>query len=70
MPAAWQEALLDEGYADMHEIMQTLQKVGFDGCIIPDHIPRMAEPGPCESLFSLSTVTVQLGTSQVASQRC
>ena len=41
MPAQWSETLLDDGYMDMHRVMQALQEVGFDGCAIPDHVPGM-----------------------------
>ena len=32
---------MDEGYMDMHIVMKTLREVGFDGAIIPDHIPSL-----------------------------
>jgi mannonate dehydratase len=41
MPAPWQETFIDDGYQDMHQVMRALREVEFDGCIIPDHIPRM-----------------------------
>ena len=41
MPQPWTETLMDEGYMDMHRVMQALRQVEFDGCIIPDHIPQM-----------------------------
>ena len=41
LPAPWSETLLDDGYMDMHRVMQALREVGFDGCAIPDHIPQM-----------------------------
>lgn len=41
MPESWTETLLDEGYMDMHLVMKTLREVGFDGAVIPDHIPMM-----------------------------
>lgn len=41
MPAPWQETFIDDGYQDMHQVMQALREVNYDGCIIPDHIPHM-----------------------------
>jgi mannonate dehydratase len=41
MPAAWQETFMDDGYQDMHQVMQALREVAFDGAIIADHIPKM-----------------------------
>lgn len=35
------ETFLDNGYANMYDIMQALADVDFDGVIIADHIPRM-----------------------------
>ena len=39
MPDPWTETLMDDGYQDMHHVMQALRAVEFDGAIIPDHIP-------------------------------
>ena len=41
MPDPWVETLMDDGYQDMHRVMQALRAVEFDGAIIPDHIPNM-----------------------------
>jgi mannonate dehydratase len=41
MPEPWTETLMDDGYQDMHVAMQALREVGFDGAIIPDHIPNL-----------------------------
>ena len=47
MPEPWQETFIDDGYQDMHRVMQALRAVEYDGCIIPDHIPQMVGgPGP------------------------
>jgi mannonate dehydratase len=53
MPEPWQETFIDDGYQDMHRVMQALRAVGYDGCIIPDHIPQMvggAGPGLAYSI--------------------
>jgi mannonate dehydratase len=36
------ETFVDNGYADMYQLMKALQEVGFSGVAIPDHIPQMA----------------------------
>jgi mannonate dehydratase len=36
------ETFVDDGYFDMYRAMKTLGEVGFDGVLIPDHIPTMA----------------------------
>jgi mannonate dehydratase len=39
------ETFLDNGYMDMRQVMQALRQVGFDGVIIPDHVPHIgADP--------------------------
>ena len=41
MPEPWTETLMDDGYMDMYAVMKALGQVGFDGCVIPDHIPQL-----------------------------
>ncbi len=41
MPEPWQEISIDDGYYDIYRVMRTPWKVGFDGCVVPDHIPAM-----------------------------
>ena len=38
---AFEEVLLDDGDMNVFKIVKELQKVGFDGCINADHIPRL-----------------------------
>ncbi len=38
------ETFLDDGYADMYQILKALKEVDFDGIIIADHIPSMVYP--------------------------
>jgi len=35
------ETLLDDGYYDMYRVMKALVEVGFDGLVIPDHVPAL-----------------------------
>lgn len=47
---AFEEALLDDGDMNMFRLLLELHKVGYDGCINPDHVPIMegvnTEPNP------------------------
>jgi mannonate dehydratase len=38
------ETFLDDGYADMYQILKALKSVDFDGVMIIDHVPRMVYP--------------------------
>lgn len=38
---AFEEVLLDDGDMNMFKLILELRKVGFDGCLNPDHIPRL-----------------------------
>ena len=37
----FEETLLDDGDMNMAKILLELDRVGFDGCINPDHIPAL-----------------------------
>ncbi len=39
----FKETLVDEGYIDMFRVMEALRDVGFDGALLPDHVPGGAE---------------------------
>src|SRR5262245_7310453 len=36
------ETFPDDGYLDMYRVMKGLREVGFTGCAVPDHIPKLA----------------------------
>jgi len=38
---SFQEVFIDEGNFDEYEVMKTLIQVGFEGMIIPDHVPQL-----------------------------
>ena len=42
---AFEETLLDDGDINMFKVLQELRRVGFDGCINPDHIPAVEGDG-------------------------
>ena len=35
------ETFLDDGYTDMYQVMKSLREVGFNGTIVPDHVPKI-----------------------------
>lgn len=43
---AFEEALLDDGDLNMFKILLELKKVGYEGCLNPDHVPIMAGDSP------------------------
>ena len=42
----FEETLLDDGDMNMFKILLELKKIGFDGCLNPDHIPALEGDGP------------------------
>ncbi len=47
------ETFLDNGYGDMYRIMKALRDVEFNGVVIPDHIPRMADDGRVGTAYTI-----------------
>jgi mannonate dehydratase len=47
------ETFLDGGYTDMYPIMKAITEIPFDGVIIPDHIPLMADDPKVGTAFSI-----------------
>ncbi len=35
----FKETFVDNGYVDMHQVLRTLREAGFDGALLPDHVP-------------------------------
>jgi len=56
MPAGFVETFLDEGYMDMHRVMQALRGVGFDGAVISDHLPTMVGGRRAAEAFSIGYI--------------
>jgi len=54
LPAPWRETFIDDGYMDMHKVMQALREVEYDGAIIPDHIPGMVGGGRSGLAYSIA----------------
>lgn len=36
------ETFPDDGYLDLYQVMKTLREVGFNGAMVPDHVPQLA----------------------------
>ena len=47
------ETFLDDGYMDMYRVMRALREVEFDGVIIADHIPLMADDPRVGTAFTI-----------------
>jgi mannonate dehydratase len=47
------ETFLDNGYMDMYKVMRALREVAFDGVVIADHIPLMANDHKVGTAYSI-----------------
>ena len=47
------ETFPDDGYLDLHGVMDALVEVGFDGMIVPDHVPGEAHEKPINEAYTL-----------------
>lgn len=47
------ETFVDDGYMDMYQVMKALREVDFNGVIIPDHIPSMANDRRVGTAFTI-----------------
>lgn len=73
MPEPWQETFIDDGYQDMHRVMQALRAVEYDGCIIPDHIPQMVGgtgPGLAYSIAYMRALVQAVNNEAADGQLC
>ena len=48
------ETFVDDGYFDMYQAMRALAQVGYDGTLIPDHIPQMGDDGRLGTAYTLA----------------
>ncbi|WP_235847010.1 mannonate dehydratase [Neobacillus soli] len=54
---AFEEALLDDGDLNMFKLLLELRKVGYDGCINPDHVPILAgDVADLDDKWAFSTI--------------
>ncbi|MBE0696021.1 MAG: mannonate dehydratase [Anaerolineaceae bacterium] len=47
------ETFLDNGYMDIYQVVRALREVNFDGVLIPDHIPGMANDRRVATAYSI-----------------
>jgi len=47
------ETFLDDGYMDMYQVVEALREVAFNGVLIADHIPLMANDARVGTAFSI-----------------
>jgi mannonate dehydratase len=47
------ETFVDNGYQDMYKVMKALRQVNFNGVLIPDHIPLMANEHRVGTAFTI-----------------
>ncbi len=50
----FQEVYPDNGEMDFVQVMRTLREVGYDGMVMPDHVPQHEAPGASEQAFAFS----------------
>jgi mannonate dehydratase len=48
------ETFVDDGYFDMYDAMKALAEVGYDGTLIPDHIPQMGGDGRLGTAYTIA----------------
>ena len=60
------ETFLDDGYMEMYDVMHALVKVGFEGVVIPDHIPLMANDRRVGTAFSIGYMKALLERANAA----
>jgi mannonate dehydratase len=60
------ETFLDNGYMDMYQIMSALVEVGFEGVIIPDHIPLIADDRKTSTAYTVGYMKALLERANAA----
>ncbi len=50
------ETFIDDGYVDMYLVMKALREVNFNGVLIPDHIPLMANDHRVGTAFTIGYI--------------
>ncbi len=56
MPEGFTETFLDDGYMDMHRVMEALHGVDYDGAVMSDHLPRMVGGARAAEAFAVGTI--------------
>ena len=58
------ETFVDDGYFDMYRAMRVLETTGFDGVLIPDHIPLMADDPRVGAAYTIGYMKALLQRAQ------
>ena len=58
------ETFLDAGYMDMYPVMKALQEVHFNGVVIPDHVPSMANDPRVATAYTIGYMQALLQRAQ------
>ena len=58
------ETFVDDGYFDMYKAMRVLEETGFDGVLIPDHIPLMANDPRIGTAYTIGYMKALLRRAQ------
>ncbi len=58
------EIFVDDGYFGMYRAMRVLEKTGFDGVMIPDHIPLMANDPRVGTAYTIGYMKALLRRAQ------
>ncbi len=58
------ETFVDDGYFDMYNAMRLLEETGFDGVLIPDHIPMMADDPRVGTAYTIGYIKALLKRAQ------
>jgi mannonate dehydratase len=53
LPEGFVETFPDDGYVNMHKVMQALHETGYSGAVISDHLPRMVGGRRSAEAFAL-----------------
>ena len=58
------ETFVDNGYMDMSKVMKALREVNFNGVLIPDHIPLMANDHRVGTAFTIGYMKALLARAE------
>jgi len=54
------ETFVDDGYMDMYKVMKVLREVNFNGVLIPDHVPGMANDHRVGTAYTIAYMNALL----------
>ena len=63
------ETFIDDGYMDMYRVLKQLRAVQFNGVLIPDHIPMMADDARIGTAYTLGYMKALLRRVEEEAER-